>query len=344
MRSIALRSLIMAAAVVAFVPFVAEGAPPKAAPKKAAAPPPAAKAAPRALFDNGLLFKYQKEDGVVWAHKSCARSTCPLVIFLHGSNKPPVWPYPSLDERFPSPIPDRKFMVHVGKMAQKMIDAGKVTPLVIAAPTNGGTGQPWASLDLKSLVGTVVDAVRGSNVTIDLDQVGVVGHSAAGGYPGRGLDRVAAAKATFDGHELKVFGITDTNITQGAAANYAKALKSNRTTAIYALHKMGGGWTTGDSPASNTSFGKGLEANHKMTSGLIGYENAASLVGPCLDNDGAAPLRMTCKIDARKINGHHAAWAATGGYKERPDKANEFHNDMVPLWAWWALPRFYPKQ
>jgi hypothetical protein len=313
----------------------------------ALAKPTAKAAAPagfgsQSLFDFGLVFKHAGQDARVWAHKSCKGQTCPLMIFLHGSNKPPVWVFPAMDERVPNPAPDKKFMVHVGKLAQKMIDDGLVTPLVIAVPTDGGTGTPWGSLDLKQLVNDVVSTVSKDHVKIDLDSVGVVGHSAGGGYPGRGLDRIAEQKATFDGHKLKVFGITDTNITLGTAQKYAKLLKDNDTTAIYALHKMGGGWVTYDSGVSNTMFGKGLGAEKKVTS-LIGNEKAADLVGTCLDNGGATPLRMTCKINFTKINAYHAAWEAAGGYKTRPDKAGEYHNDMVPMWAWWALPRLFPK-
>ncbi len=319
-----------------------------AAPAPHLAPHGAAKKGTGPLFEFGATFKYQGEEAKVWAHPDCpGLGPRPLVIFLHGSNRGPyVWAHPALDERYPPAYPDKKWMVHVGKLAQKMIDDGLVTPLVIVAPTNGGAPaptqhQPWAKLDLKALIDAVIQTVQASGVQIDLDQVAVVGHSAGGGYPGHGLDKIAEAQAMFGGHKLKVFGITDTEI-RGTSARYLKELGNNKTTAIYALHKLGGGWVSGgDLPGSNKAFGIGMGATHHKTSGFVGHEDPGSMAEDCYDNDRASPLRMTVKINTAKIDGYHAAWTAAGGYKTTID---DFHNDMVPLWAWWALPRFFPRR
>jgi hypothetical protein len=258
---------------------------------------------------------------------------------LHGSNKPPVWVYPALDERFPPAAPDKVAMVHVGRLAQKLIDQGLVQPLIIAAPTDGGTGTPWGTLDLGKLVDAISATTGPQGVTVDLDQVGVVGHSAAGGYPGRGLDRVAEQGGKFNGHVIKVLGVTDTSMSIPSGQKYAKI----PGVAIYALHKMGGGWTTGDNGASNTNFGKAIGATHKMdAANYLGNEKASDTVGGCLDNNGQEPLRVSCKIDVRRIIPTRASWEAASAYK-RKQTLPDYHNDMVPMWFWWALPRVFPQ-
>ena len=55
-------------------------------------------------------------------------------------------------EKHPA-LTDRK--LHVGKMAGALIDAGKVTPLVIAAPTSFSNG-PWDGFNLGAFVDEVV--------------------------------------------------------------------------------------------------------------------------------------------------------------------------------------------
>jgi hypothetical protein len=296
------------------------------------------------LFEYGVTFSYQGETARVWAHpKTPMLGPRPLVIFLHGSNRAPADPYPALDERFPSPDdPGKSYMHHMGKLAQKMIDGGLVTPLVIAAPTNltpdmGGFGYPWDKLDLKTFVEAVVQTVGKSGVRIDLDQVAVVAHSAGGGMPGRGLNKIADEHGMFGGHALKVFGVADTEV-KGTSAIWSKGLAGNSKTAIYAVYKMGGGWSPNIDYA-NSAFGLGMGATNKMASGFVGHESEADMAEPACDNGGATPLRMTIKVNVAKLNDYQKLWEATGGYKT--NGAN-FHQDMVPMWCWLALPRFYP--
>jgi hypothetical protein len=314
------------------------------------------------LFQFGTTFMFQGEEGKVWAHTDCLTTgPRPLVIFLHGSNNSPHWLHPALDETWP-PIAyaankdnykkdkryqnttDKTWMVHVGKLAQKMIDEGVLAPLVIAAPTNFvDDGQPWKNLNLKALVDAIAQTAKASGVQIDLDQVAVVGHSAAGGYPHNGLDKIADDRGAFAGHQLRMFGMADSAIEM--AATYAGALASNKRTAVYALHKMNGGFssTGGNDTGTNINVGRAFGATHEMKSGFVVHENRADMVS-ALDNQGASPLRMAIKIDVNKISSYRAAWTTAGGYREPTDHHAEPHNDMVPLFAWYALPRFFPGQ
>ena len=69
----------------------------------------------------------------VWAHPHAFMAgPRPLVIVLHGINGKSHKLHPSLDEK----------AIHVGKLAGKLIEDGKATPLIIAAPTEFSDG-PW---------------------------------------------------------------------------------------------------------------------------------------------------------------------------------------------------------
>ena len=184
------------------------------------------------LFDIGVDFQFAGNTARVWAHPHAFMAgPRPLVIVLHGINGKSHKLHPSLDEK----------AIHVGKLAGKLIEDGKVTPLIIAAPTEFSDG-PWQKFDTTKFVAEVEAAVRSQSVEIDHDNVSLVGHSGAGGSPGAGLNKIAAEGGVFDGHKLKVFGITDTCITDNNAKAYADGLAKNDTTAIYAMHKGTGGW------------------------------------------------------------------------------------------------------
>jgi len=47
---------------------------------------------------------------------------------------------------------------------------------------------------------------------------------------------------------------------------------------------------------------------------------------------------MSLKFNRGHLAKLHGPWRETGGY---PETLGD-HSDMVPLWAWYALPRFYP--
>ena len=255
------------------------------------------------LFESGVTFAYQGEEAKVWAHPRAANAgPRPLIIFLHGINAP-GYKHPSLDEK----AGKAGQWVHVGKLAGKLIDDGKVTPLVVAAPTNA-SGSPWGKFDLAAFVNQVEQKARESGVEIDLDQVSLAGHSGAGGYPGRGLNKIAKEGAIFSGHKLRVFGIEDTCISSGNAAEYAKGLKDagNTTTSIYAVHRHTGGWA--DSTYSGAGpFAKALGAPTENKSKIVGNENLEDFES-YYDNGEEKPARRP-PVNSRRASDLGPAWA-----------------------------------
>ena len=275
------------------------------------------------LFDDGVDFPFGGNTARVWAHPhTFLGGPRPLVVVLHGINGKSQKKHPSLDEHG----------VHVGKLAGKLVEDGKVTPLLIAAPTEFSDG-PWRSFDLARFVAAVKAAVAAQSVEIDDDQVSVVGHSGAGGTRGAGLNKLADEGGVFAGHSLKVLGIADTCITSDNAKAYADGLKENKTTAIYALHKGTGGWKA---YGGSQSFAKAMGAD-QVGKATEPAEDSQDVDDNVYDNGGKTPLRVSIRIKVARLAPHHKEWMATGGY--HGDVGG--HNDMVPMWIWWALPRFY---
>jgi hypothetical protein len=276
------------------------------------------------LFETGLDFEYAGNTARVWAHPHCAMAGHrPLVISLHGMNGKTPIKHPHLDEH----------RLHVGKIAGKLIDDGKVTPLLIAAPTEASDG-PWGKFEISNFIAAIEKALEGHGVEIDHESVSLVGHSAAGGASGRGLNRIADQAGTFDGHKLKVFGIADTCITSENAKHYKDCFKDNPVTAIYAIHKGTGGW---QAYGGSQSFAKALGAD-QVGKATEPAEDAQDVDDNIYDNGGATPLRCSIKIKLSRIPPHHKEWKAAGGYQQDIGA----HSDMVPFWYSWALPRFYP--
>ncbi|MCA1829289.1 MAG: M23 family metallopeptidase [Myxococcales bacterium] len=276
------------------------------------------------LFDFGLDFDFGGNAARVWAHPHAFMAgPRPLVIALHGINGKSRKLHPALDEKG----------VHVGKLASKLIEDGKVTPVIIAAPTEFSDG-PWRTFDVSRFVAAVKAATASQSVEIDLDNVSIVGHSGAGGSPGAGLNKVASEGGVFDGHKLKIFGITDTCITDQNGKAYADGLAKNDVTAVYAMHKGTGGWVA--------------YTGHKTFSAALGAAQESKAVEPAedsqdvddkvYDNGGKTPLRVSIKIKSSRLAAHHKEWGAAGGYHVDVGA----HNDMVPMWFWWALPRWLP--
>ena len=274
------------------------------------------------LYQNGLDFDYGGHTARVWAHPHCFfNGPRPLVIALHGINARNRQPHPPLNEH----------AVHAGKLVEKLIDDGKVTPLLIAAPTEF-SNQPWHDFDIARFVAAVEKALEAQSVQIDHDQVSVVGHSGAGGYPGRGMNKIADQGGAFDGHKLKVFGLADTCITSDNAKHYRDGLKDNDTTVVYALHKGTGGWP-GYSGSQTFAKALGAESVGKPTEPA---EDPLDVDDHVYDN-GKKPERISIRIKIARLSSHHKEWQATGGYH-----STNAHEDMVPMWFWWAMPRFYP--
>jgi hypothetical protein len=273
------------------------------------------------LFVQGLAFTFDKLPARVWAHPHCLLAGGrPLIVYLHGINKTAAESYPPLDDK----------KEHMGRLAAKLIDDGKVTPLVIAAPTEY-SNTPWGGFDLAAFVDAVAAQLADQSVKIDYDNVSVVGHSGAGGYDKRGMNKIAAAGAKFGEHKLKVFGLADTCMTADNAKAYAAGLKDNDTTAIFGMYKTTGGWPAHDSPAA---FAKALGATAKAT--LAEGEDEGDL--DLAQDNGATPLRAYFHVKQEVLSKKHNDWKAAGAYHDSMGA----HWDMVPMWTSWALPRFFP--
>src|SRR5258705_8470420 len=160
------------------------------------------------LFEEGIEFQYGGQPARVWAHPHCFHSgPRPLVVALHGNNAKLRELHPALNDKG----------VHGGKLAAKLAADGKCAPLLIATPTEL-TDSPWAGFDLAKFVTAVEAAVASASVEIDLDAVSVFGHSGAGGGAAhRGMNKIAEDGGELAGHQLKVFGLTDTVGTTGNA-------------------------------------------------------------------------------------------------------------------------------
>ncbi len=286
------------------------------------------------LFDMGVDIAYQGEPTRIWAHPRAANSgPRPLIIYLHGIN-PKGQLHPMLDANVGK---HGMGWMHMGKLAQKLITDGKVTPLAMAAPTHS-SGAPWDKIDFEEFVNLVESKLKENGVEIDLDQIAIVGHSGAGGYPGRGMNKLADRKAMIGSHKLKVFGIADTRITADMGAAYKKGLADNDSTAIYAFHRQTGGWSAKEYTQSGGSaaFAKAIGATNQNKKKVVADEDLDT-VEEYWDNEDAKPLRISIKVKAA-MAGYLASWRAIGAYGTDDLGA---HWNVVPRWSWWALPRFF---
>jgi len=186
--------------------------------------------------------------------------------------------------------------------------------------------------------------VRALGVEIDLDQVSVAAHSGAGGFPGAGLNKIADQGAMFSGHKLRVFGIEDTRIIAPMAKEYIDKLKAkgNDVTSIYAVHRSTGGWSTPEYNANGGSpkFAAALGATNKVTDHFVGNECNEDF-DDYYDNGELKPARVSIKVKEAKLAKYHGLWEGAGGYRKHGQYIP--HSDMVPMWSWLALPRFYPQ-
>lgn len=297
------------------------------------------------LFEYGVTFAYNGDEARVWAHPRAANAgPRPLVILLHGLNGDPGHEkHPALHSNAGKVGKNDKW-IHVGKLAEKMIDEGKVTPLLIAAPTHRKDNGVWSTFELDKFVNQVEQQVRALGVEIDLDQVSLAAHSGAGGFPGAGLNKIADQGAIFSGHKLRVFGIEDTRIIAPTAKEYVDKLKAkgNDVTAIFAVHRGTGGWATPEytSNGGSSKFAAALGATTKVTDHFVGNECLEDLED-YYDNGEAKPARVSIKVKESKLAKYHGIWETAGGYRKHGSYIP--HSDMVPMWSWLALPRFYPQ-
>ena len=288
------------------------------------------------IFEKGLEFDYLGQKAAVWAHGACkGNGKRPLFVYLHGINGGERENHPHLDPKH----------IHVGRLIGALVEDGKVSPSVVAAPTDP-SNRPWSktTFNLSSFVAEVVKQAKDNGVEIDLDQVTVTGHSGAGGYGHIGVDLVADEKGKFtvEGaeHSIKLFGLMDTQFTGSAGQHYGSAFKDNPTVNIYAVHAGQAGYPPGY--VSHRPFAISLGATDKVDSLPPGGIEDADDLWELFTNSGKNPARISIKVQQAdaKVARRRAAWGATGGYHPHPSQA--LHWDLVPLWTWWAPARFFP--
>ena len=287
------------------------------------------------LFDSGIDFEFDnsgKKDARVWAHPKCKDGgPRPLLIWLHGMRRPSD--HPQLSARL-----DRAWACHAGKLAQLHIDAGRVSPLLIAAPTwrdDDSYKKVWTKFDLAGFVEKVAGTVKDLGVEIDQDAVSVVGHSAAGCVADHGIGKIAQDGAQFGGHSLKVLGFCDNCYATGLAKNAAQGLhkKENTTTAIYAIHKGHGGGNSGSNPADYAlGFGITVEGTaREFEKGADDYREEGAHVSIHLP---AGEGLFAEEQDWLKSGALLSPWNHSAGYAQ--------HYAVCLIWTSWALQRFYP--
>src|SRR6202022_4728539 len=102
------------------------------------------------IFVRGEEFTHAGEKARVWAHPDTELlGPRPLVVYLHGIQKPAD--HPQLNDHIKT-----KSVAHVGMLAKRLIDEGKVEPLLIAAPTYSPDGtkgaELWKKFDLAAFI------------------------------------------------------------------------------------------------------------------------------------------------------------------------------------------------
>ncbi|HUJ26911.1 MAG TPA: M23 family metallopeptidase [Myxococcales bacterium] len=279
------------------------------------------------LFENGLNLTFAKSPARIWAHPHCFMSgPRPLFVLLHGINGGEQLDYPLLNEHG----------IHVGKIVQALVEAGKVTPVVIAAPTQK-VNAVWRGFDFEAFITAVVDKLKDQKVEIDPDQVSIVGHSAGGGSPGAGINLVAEKKATFLGKPLKLLGCADTRTNDDTGAEIKKGLKDNDKTIVYSMFRPRGGWMSKGDSWESFIGALGLKAG---TGKPVEPEDEQDILGYAASDDGK---RISMKLNTAKIIRHRDDWKAAGGLDDKRTKfEHDPHWDFVPLWFTWGLQRFFP--
>jgi murein DD-endopeptidase MepM/ murein hydrolase activator NlpD len=265
-------------------------------------------------------------------------------VFLHGIAKPGN--YPQLNDHIQTAN-----MVHLGLLSKKLIDARKVEPLIIAAPTYSPDGEKgselWKHFDLAAFIEDVRKLLAKHGLAIDEDEISVAGHSGAGCNPAGGLLKLAKQGAKLGDRELKIFGLADTCCTDWAGKIVGPAFAHPRKTVLYSVHRGTGG-------GGNASY-----ATAKKWADLLGATQRlespdyAPGEGPEITDyrtDGEDPprrlsLKMAAKPDAgvtsdRAVYTHENEWYDSGAAK----KGNVSpHYAMTLNWTWYALQRFYPR-
>jgi hypothetical protein len=297
--------------------------------------------------------------GKFWVPPGGASGKLPLVVYLHGIVIPEVglWGAGRMiaDD---ATLKQDAWSMNPGNLAAKLMADGKITPIVVAAPSEDPklyTGnQLWLSMDFGEFVDNVFQRARDQySVNIDLDRVAVVGWSGAGCYAKAGLDKVAQAGGKFNAgggsHTVALIGHADTLVAYSYSNSVHTGLKKagNTTTAVYSLHKGSGGGDGGDAGDGGKHYASGFEAKNDLTGKPLPspMEDADRDAFQLYIDDGQnPPMRTVAKVweTAKGIDRH---WSkdicGANASSDKPARAS--HGKMVLVWSWYALPRYFPK-
>jgi murein DD-endopeptidase MepM/ murein hydrolase activator NlpD len=302
------------------------------------------------IFLHGHEFTHAKEKARVWAHpETVSMGPRPLVVYLHGMRKP--GDYPQLNDHL-----DTHNLLHVGMLAKRLVDRGKVEPLIIAAPTYSPDGPHgsllWNNFDLGAFIEDVRKVLEKHGLAIDDEEVSVVGHSAAGCNGAGGLMKIAKQGAKFGEHALKVLGLADTCCSDWAGKVFGPALKKLQAkTVVYSLHRGFGGQgrsRTDYCTDGARGWGNFLGATQLQTSPDYAPGEGSEITDYRIDGE-SPPKRISLKMAAtpdegvasdRQVFVHEKEWYDSGAAK----KGNvDTHYAMTLNWTWYALQRFYPR-
>lgn len=127
-----------------------------------------------------LLYSRNAHGGLAYVSSGAARGAAlPVVVFLHGMNPDEI-----VHPWFGPPYGDLR------PVLESLVAAGKVAPLVLAAPTHTryatGATVMWPRFDLDDFL-DATEAALGETAKLDRARVIVVGHSGAGCNPTGGI-------------------------------------------------------------------------------------------------------------------------------------------------------------
>jgi hypothetical protein len=315
-----------------------------------------------------------------WLDAAVGKTPVPLVIYLHGLIFPGHYQGDGQLLAPPALMKKEKMASNVGCAVSAQMARGQVKPLVIAAPASSASG-PWANFDFSAHVQLAIKGAAEAGITIALDQVSVVGWSAAGGNPDGGLMKIGTEGGRFKTadnvkYALKVIGITDckqddARLSSGLQRALAKA--NNDTTIIYSVQKDHGGWAApGYVDASKVQpfadgFGKLVDYRPFPASASAGERADEAAFDFFQVDDRDNPKRLVARIrdggddvkgqpkqkpglyhHSRELHDAQAIWHED--VDRHPDVAPDElpaagrpdrHGMMPVVWTWYALPRFY---
>jgi hypothetical protein len=288
---------------------------------------------------NDVPQPWNKMTGKVWVPDG-ASGKLPLVVYLHGiiDEEKGIDPAARMiaDD---ATLKSDKWSMSTSNLVDKLIKAGKIKPIAVAAPSETlpnskrGKGLLWKNLNFGSFVDEVVKKVKENQMAIDTDKVSVVGWSGAGCIDDAGLAKVAK-----EYKKLFLLGCADTCVNGNGSKRIQDALGSS-STPVYSIHEDvgGGGPKYFDEPAYLAGFGVKRDLKgKKLPSEAEDADQAAFQIYRDNGDDKNPPTRTVAKVAVGK-KGLELHWP----YFDMP--ARQPHGQVPLVWTYYALQRFFKK-